>query len=326
LIKHIIKERKNEKLNNFESINNKGMRIKFKSFCIRISILILFLSSCKESPNIEIPNLESRKGLLNRSLLYQNQIREYILYIPQSYSEDKPIPVMLNFHGFGGTAQRHLRNADMRKLSESEGFILIYPQGTLLGNYPHWNPSSIGEGNKSSADDLGFIDKLLTTLPEKINIDTSRIYACGYSNGGFFSYGLACNLNSQIAAIGSVAGTMVSDTYENCQATVPKPMINIHGVNDPIVPYEGAPGLVSINNVLNFWSKLNFAENMEINFFEGVENYVYRDSLETPMVSHFKIINGGHTWDYNSFLSSNTSTNELIWEFVSKFDINGYID
>ena len=174
--------------------------------------------------------------------------------------------------------------------------------------------------------DLGFINKLLTTLPEKINIDTSRIYACGYSNGGFFSYGLACDLNSQIAAIGSVAGTMVSDTYENCQATVPKPMINIHGVNDPIVPYEGAPGLVSINNVLNFWSKLNFAENMEINFFEGVENYVYRDSLEIPMVSHFKIINGGHTWDYNSFLSSNTSTNELIWEFVSKFDINGYID
>ena len=119
MIKHIIKETKNEKLNNFESINNKGMRIKYKSFCIRISILILFLSSCKESPNIEIPNLESRKGLLNRSLLYQNQIREYILYIPQSYSEDKPIPVMLNFHGFGGTAQRHLRNADMRKLSES---------------------------------------------------------------------------------------------------------------------------------------------------------------------------------------------------------------
>ena len=37
---------------------------------------------------------------------------------------------------------------------------------------------------------------------------------------------------------------------------------------------------------------------------EGVENYVYRDSLENPMVSHFKIIDGGHTWDYNSFLSN----------------------
>ena len=60
----------------------------------------------------------------------------------------------------------------------------------------------------------------------------------------------------------------MSDTYENCQATMPKPMISIHGVNDPIVPYEGAPGLVPINDVLNFWSELNFAENVEINFLK----------------------------------------------------------
>ena len=301
------------------------MRTRFKSFCIRISILILLLFSCKESSSVGLPNLENKRGLLNRSLLYQNQIREYLLYIPQSYSEDTPLPVMLNFHGFGGTAQRHLRSADMRELSESKGFILIYPQGTLLGNYAHWNPSPVGEGNKSSTDDLGFIDKLLTTLPEKINIDSSRIYACGYSNGVFLSYSLACNLTNQIAAIGSVAGTMLTDTYENCNAYVPKPMINIHGAKDPIVPYQGSTGLVSIDNVLDFWSELNFAKKLETDFFEGVENYIYKDSLGTPLVSHFKIINGSHTWDYNSLLSNNTSTNELIWEFVSKFDINGYI-
>ena len=66
------------------------------------------------------------------------------------------------------------------------------------------NPSSIGEGNKSGADDLGFIDKLLTTLPEKINIDTSE-FMLGLFQWRLFSYGLACNLNSEIAAIGSVA-------------------------------------------------------------------------------------------------------------------------
>ncbi len=293
---------------------------------MKVSILILLFNSCNNNENVITPNQEIRKGLLNRSLLYQNQIREYLLYIPQSYSDDNPLPVMLNFHGFGGTAERHLQNADMRTLSESKGFILIYPQGTLLGGYPHWNPSPIGEGNKSSTDDLGFIDRLLSTLPEKINIDSSKIYACGYSNGGFLSYALACNLTDKIAAIGSVAGTMVSDTYENCQATVQKPMINIHGAEDPIVPYGGAPGLVSINNVLDFWAELNLAENMSTNFFDGVENYMYKDSLGTPLVSHFKIINGTHTWDYSSLLSNNTSSNELIWEFVSKFDINGYIE
>ena len=291
----------------------------------RILLLILTFCSCKSNLDQEETILEIRKGLHSQGLVYQNQVREYLLYIPESYNESISMPVMLNFHGFGGTAERHLRNADMRSLSESKGFILIYPQGTLLGNYPHWNPSPVGEGNKSSTDDLGFIDKLLTTLPEKINIDSSRIYACGYSNGGFLSYSLACNLTNQIAAIGSVAGTMLTDTYENCNAYVPKPMINIHGAKDPIVPYQGSTGLVSIDNVLDFWSELNFAKNLETVFFEGVENYIYKDSLGTPLVSHFKIINGSHTWDYNSLLSNNTSTNELIWEFVSKFDINGYI-
>lgn len=291
----------------------------------RILLLLLTFCSCKSNFDQEEPILEIRKGLHSQGLVYQNQVREYLLYIPESYNESVSMPVMLNFHGFGGTAERHLRNADMRSLSESKGFILIYPQGTLLGNYPHWNPSPVGEGNKSSTDDLGFIDKLLTTLPEKINIDSSRIYACGYSNGGFLSYSLACNLTNQIAAIGSVAGTMLTDTYENCNAYVPKPMINIHGAKDPIVPYQGSTGLVSIDNVLDFWSELNFAKKLETDFFEGVENYIYKDSLGTPLVSHFKIINGSHTWDYNSLLSNNTSTNELIWEFVSKFDINGYI-
>ena len=299
-----------------------------KNFVLEFFIILLLLltfGSCKNNLDQEELVLETRKGLLNQGLVYQNQVREYLLYIPESYNERVSMPVMLNFHGFGGTAERHLRNADMRSLSESKGFILIYPQGTLLGNYPHWNPSPVGEGNKSSTDDLGFIDKLLTTLPEKINIDSSRIYACGYSNGGFLSYSLACNLTNQIAAIGSVAGTMLTDTYENCNAYVPKPMINIHGAKDPIVPYQGSTGLVSIDNVLDFWSELNFAKNLETDFFEGVENYIYKDSLGTPLVSHFKIINGSHTWDYNSLLSNNTSTNELIWEFLSKFDINGYI-
>lgn len=252
----------------------------------RILLLILTFCSCKSNLDQEETILEIRKGLHSQGLVYQNQVREYLLYIPESYDESVSMPVMLNFHGFGGTAERHLQNADMRSLSESKGFILIYPQGTLLGNYPHWNPSPVGEGNKSSTDDLGFIDKLLTTLPEKINIDSSRIYACGYSNGGFLSYSLACNLTNQIAAIGSVAGTMLTDTYENCNAYVPKPMINIHGAKDPIVPYQGSTGLVSIDNVLDFWSELNFAKKLETDFFEGVENYIYKDSLGTPLVSH----------------------------------------
>ena len=94
----------------------------------RILLLLLSFCSCKSNLDQEEPILETRKGLQSQGLVYQNQVREYLLYIPESYNESVSMPVMLNFHGFGGTAERHLRNADMRSLSESKGFIkLIKP-------------------------------------------------------------------------------------------------------------------------------------------------------------------------------------------------------
>ena len=62
-----------------------------------------------------------------------------IIYVPDSYDETSEVPLMLNFHGYGGTANQQLKFADMRPLADMENFILVYPQGTLLDGDPHWN-------------------------------------------------------------------------------------------------------------------------------------------------------------------------------------------
>ena len=41
----------------------------------------------------------------------------------------------------------------------------------------------------------------------RCNINQSKIYACGYSNGAGFSFSIACHLN-KIAAIASISGLM----------------------------------------------------------------------------------------------------------------------
>ena len=46
------------------------------------------------------------------------------------------------------------------------------------------------EGNKSESDDLGYIDTLISHLKTQYNIDEDKIFACGFSNGAFFSYAL----------------------------------------------------------------------------------------------------------------------------------------
>ena len=163
------------------------------------------------------------------------------------------------------------------------------------------------------------------SLEEEINIDLSRVYACGYSNGSFFSYGLACHLSDKIAAIGSVAGTMMDGTYDGCEASTPTGMINIHGTGDSVVPYNGTTGLKAIDDVLDYWSNLNQATELEISENSGFHQYEYKDTDGDVYVRHFKIINGGHDWN-DKIKYGGKSSSQLIWEFVSRFDISGLIE
>ena len=249
------------------------------------------------------------------------------MYVPTNYNSDIEYPLMINFHGFGGTASDFVEIADMRSLAENENFIIVYPQGTLLGGFPHWNSSAPSSDNKSSVDDIGFVEKMIENISSTYSINEKRVYAAGYSNGGFLSYYLACN-SKKFAAIGSVAGTMIDDSYQNCNAQVPTAMINIHGTNDEVVPYNGDTyASTSITDVVNWWKNFNscFNEDIITNQNGSIEQQIYFDDSGNAYVQHIKINNGGHYWsDKLDFNGKNTS--ELIWDFVSQFNIDGTIN
>ena len=78
------------------------------------------------------------------------------------------------------------------------------------------------------------------------------------SNGGFFSFLLACQLSQKIAAVASVTGSMTNETYQNCNPSKEVPVLQIHGTDDPIVTYNGnsSIGSIGIEPVLSYW-KLN---------------------------------------------------------------------
>ncbi len=197
-------------------------------------------------------------GLFTQTLSHDGITREYIIYVPDFYDETLKVPLMLNFHGYGGTANQQLKSADMRPLADMENFILVYPQGTLRNGDPHWNAGLESDENKSDADDFGFVEALIDEICSKYNIDSARVYSCGYSNGAFFTYALACYHSDKIAAIGSVAGTMMVETYNNCSPSHPTAMINIHGTSDYVVRYGGgSEGLLSIDEVLDYWIGFN---------------------------------------------------------------------
>ena len=60
--------------------------------------ITIFLISCSENDN----------SFSLETIDHDGTAREYILHIPEKYDNDIAIPLMLNFHGGGGTASGHV--------------------------------------------------------------------------------------------------------------------------------------------------------------------------------------------------------------------------
>ena len=151
---------------------------------IILVIIILFSQCVKENSN---DTNEFINGTTSRhSIVHDGLNREYLIYIPNNYNQSEELPLLFNFHGFGGSVSYYMSYVDMRPLAESNNFILVYPQGSLLGGYPHWNAGLDNNENKSSVDDYGFVEELINYISSNLSINQNRIYSCGFSNGSFF--------------------------------------------------------------------------------------------------------------------------------------------
>ena len=284
-------------------------------FLIAITIPLLF-SSCKKLGNCDDYTNDNAQTIEHDGLT-----REYIVYVPSTYDGNSTLPVVFNFHGYGGRASDHMADADMRPQAESDTFLLVYPQGACLDGFSHWNSGLSGSDNKSNIDDLGFIGVMIDQLILDYNIDEERIYACGYSNGGMMSYALACYLSERIAAIGSISGSMVDQT-SSCVPSHPMPVIKLHGTSDDVLPYNGGSDYTSVQSTIDYWVNFNNTSTTAVLETEGnIEHYVYANGDSSVSVEHYKYIGGGHVWFHNTYQGANAS--QLVWDFFSQYDING---
>ena len=270
-------------------------------------------------------------------LTHDNLEREYILYIPSSYNGEESVPLVLNLHGYTSNAGEQMVYSNLIEVADTANFLLVHPMGTINEfNEPFWNSWQL-----SDVDDIGFLNSLIDFLGNEYNIDLDRVYSTGFSNGGYMSYTLACELSDKIAAIASVTGSMYINQPILCNPERPIPVMQIHGTMDLTVPYIGSNTSESIDDVISFWVNFNECSNNpsffslpNINTFDNsfVEHYIYSDGNNNSSVELYKVINGGHTWPgaYIPFAGINTnqdfSASEKIWQFFSNYDINGLIE
>ncbi len=284
---------------------------------------------------IEISFPISAQQTIDGSIMHDGIQRDYILYIPAIYNGNTDVPLVLNFHGFGSNANEQMHYGDFRDIADTEGFLLVHPEGTLLNGEQHWNVGNFTTG--STVDDVGFTEALIDQLANLYAINLDRVYSTGMSNGGFMSFLLACQLSEKIAAIASVTGSMTPYTYDACSTQHPTPILQIHGTSDSVVPYDGdITWTLSIVDVLSYWINYNNCDtNPTITTFPDiypldgstVDHFVYSGGDNGVTTEHMKVIGGDHTWPGSAFNFPGTNydinASMKIWQFFSRFDING---
>ena len=215
--------------------------------------------------------------------------RTYVRQTPASYTSTEPVPLILNFHGFGSNALEQVFLSRLHPLSESEGFIVVTPEGTvsITEGEQFWNTGFLGD--EETVDDVAFVNELLDQVEADLCIDTDRIFATGMSNGGHFSSLLGCVLADRIAAFASVTWILHTD---DCNQGRTVSAMHFHGTDDQTVEFASIPGVVAA------WATDHeCAGEPEITAIsDEVELREYVDCNDDGEIDFYVVDGGGHTW------------------------------
>jgi polyhydroxybutyrate depolymerase len=191
-----------------------------------------------ESPKPRFP----APGDFDLSLQVGSRSRSFLVHLPPGFSESTALPVLLAFHGGGGSAQGFQKYAGLDAVADREGFAVVYPDGSgrLGRRLLTWNAGGCcGFAREDRVDDVGFALRLLGDLSRDLPLDRTRVYATGHSNGAMMAYRLAAEVADRIAAIAPVAGAMQVASF---QPSRPVAVLHLHSVDDPRALYAGGLG------------------------------------------------------------------------------------
>ena len=286
---------------------------------------LLFLLLCA-------PLIALGQQTINGTIMHDNLLRQYVLYVPASYDASTAVPLVFSFHGYGSSAVLNMSYTNFTGIADTAGFILIHPQGTIDNTgKAHWNVGGWIIG--STVDDVGFTNALLDSISNAYNIDSARVYSTGMSNGGYMSFLLACQLSDRIAAIASITGSMTPQTYNACNPQHPTPIMQMHGTADGTVPYAGASSWTkSIDEVLQYWVAYNNCDtspsttaipDIDMSDNSTVEHIVYSGGDNGTTTEHFKVFGGGHDWPGVTGNMDIMASVE-VWKFFSKYYLHEF--
>jgi polyhydroxybutyrate depolymerase len=231
-------------------------------------------------------------GESNQTISVGGTSRTYILHIPSKYTGQSPVPLVLDFHPLGGTGSSEKSLSGFAALSDSEGFVVAWPDG--IDNAWNIGPCCT---NSRTVDDLGFAKGMVTAIESSACIDPKHVYSTGFSMGGGMSHYLACNAADVFAAVTPSAFDLLVDSEEPCTPSRPISELSFRGTADTEVPYNGGPGpsgridFLGAMGTFTKWSMLDGCTGSPTT--SGMEQ-LYTQCAAGVQVGLYTIPGGGH--------------------------------
>jgi poly(3-hydroxybutyrate) depolymerase len=253
--------------------------------------------------------------------------RTFWAYVPKSYDGSKAVPLVFTFHGLGDDCYSFGHNTGLIDQADDNNFILVYPCGYpgLLGNA--WNAGTCCLDGYP-IDDVQFTRNMVKYMQANWNIDSSRVFTTGFSNGAFMTEILLCNASDVFVAGVSVSGIVEllpgnSGGESNCNTNygVLKRMsslLHIHGDFDIVVPWTGDEilGFPDVPSDFSDWATRNKCDGQPVNTFNSgpYSNQVYQTCGSSTTLELVKHSGGGHEWPSDQYFDTAT----YAWKYLSK--------
>ena len=258
-----------------------------------------------------------------KTLTWDGQERQYIEYVPTTYSATQPAAVMFLLHGMGDTMDNMFQATQIQRVAEDQGWIIICPQALnfnyvndMFGSYDFgtcWNvgstvavsfefygmPFSFDVTVNEDVDDEGFLMAALEATKAEYNVDQDRVFFAGFSLGGFMSHRMAIQHGDAINAIAAVSGVIGND-LTNLTPVDNVNVLQIFGTTDEMISYDG--GMIALQSLGSY--------NLGLPVEETVEYWrSFNQCDATPVVMQYPDTqNDGLNFELYTYLNGNNDS------------------
>jgi polyhydroxybutyrate depolymerase len=242
----------------------------------------------------------------------------------------------LAFHGGGLSGYPSIQyQSRLSQKSDTAGFIVVYPEGVKIAGNRTWNAGDCcAPSTTQNIDDIGFVNSLLDNLYANRPIDTTRVYATGFSNGALLCYRIANQLTNRFAAIAPVAGDLMYYPWNPSRSI---PIISFHSYLDQNVKYFGGVTVGSTGTY--FPPQDSIFEIISTNYSCGIlkdtlfhntnqfDHFRYSNCSCGAIIEQYVSFDGEHSWPGGLSSGSVTVSNQfsatyLMWQFFENYTTN----